>query len=190
VDSSIASVTERSAGILEILGPKWRSLRARLRRQRAGAGARVVLLLLLGALFWTAVFGMSYRVLKYFKGVEEIGPLLAGKLLAVGLLSFVAILLAALLGSDAGRLSAGELFTHGAVVWLNNIITFGLLFSVVGAIMSIGVATGPLLAGRTFDVTGSYDLFLLGTIPGCALAGVLIYTLGRYPDHGRAAVHG
>ena len=40
----------------------------------------------------------------------------------------VAILLAALLGSDAGSLSAGELFTHGAVVWLNNIITFGLLF--------------------------------------------------------------
>jgi len=53
----------------------------------------MLLLVLLGAGFWTAVFGVAYRVLKYFKGVEEIGPLLAGKLLAVILLSFAAILL-------------------------------------------------------------------------------------------------
>ena len=38
------------------------------------------------------------------------------------------MLLAALAGSDAGSLSAGELLAHGAVVWLTNIITFGLLF--------------------------------------------------------------
>jgi len=93
VSFSIVEAPTRSAGVLDILGPKWRSFRARLRRERSGAGARTILLILLGAGFWTAVFGVSYRVLKYFKGVEEIGPLLAGKLLAVGLLSFVAILL-------------------------------------------------------------------------------------------------
>jgi len=38
------------------------------------------------------------------------------------------LLLAALAGSSAGSLSSGELLTHGAVVWLTNIITFGLLF--------------------------------------------------------------
>jgi ABC-2 type transport system permease protein len=53
----------------------------------------VLLLLLLGGGFWAGAFTVSYRVLKYFKGVEEIGPLLAGKLLGVGLLSFAAILL-------------------------------------------------------------------------------------------------
>ena len=31
-------------------------------------------------------------------------------------------------GSGAGSLSAGDLFAHGMVVWLTNIITFGLLF--------------------------------------------------------------
>lgn len=82
-----------SAGVFDILQPKWRSFLARLKRERTEVGARTVLLLLLGAGFWTAVFGVSYRVLRYFKGVEEIGPLLAGKLLAVGLLSFAAILL-------------------------------------------------------------------------------------------------
>jgi ABC-2 type transport system permease protein len=39
------------------------------------------------------IFGVLFRVLRYFRGVEEIGPLLAGKLLGLVLLSFLAILL-------------------------------------------------------------------------------------------------
>ena len=93
MDFSIADPGDGSAGIRAILAPKWQSLKGRLRRERSGSGVRLLLLVLLGGGFWTAVFGVSYRILKYFKGVEEIGPLLAGKLLAVGLLSFAAILL-------------------------------------------------------------------------------------------------
>ena len=52
-----------------------------------------MLLVLLGAGFWTAVFGMAYRILLYISRVEEIGPLLAGKMLTVALLAFAAILL-------------------------------------------------------------------------------------------------
>jgi uncharacterized membrane protein len=55
-------------------------------------------------------------------GVFLLGLLVASDALAVG------VLLAALAGSIAGSLSAGELLVHGAVVWLSNIITFGLLF--------------------------------------------------------------
>ena len=40
----------------------------------------------------------------------------------------VCVLLVALAGSGSGSLSAGELLSHGAVVWLTNIVTFGLLF--------------------------------------------------------------
>jgi hypothetical protein len=43
--------------------------------------------------FWAIAFGLLYRVLRYFAGVEEIGALLAGKLLGLLLLSFAAILL-------------------------------------------------------------------------------------------------
>lgn len=46
-----------------------------------------------GLVFWLAVFGVLYRVLAYFRGVEEIGPLLAGKLLSLVLLAFLSILL-------------------------------------------------------------------------------------------------
>ena len=45
-----------------------------------------------GLLFWIAIFGVLFRVLRYFRGVEEIGPLLAGKLLGLVLLSFLAVL--------------------------------------------------------------------------------------------------
>jgi hypothetical protein len=55
-------------------------------------------------------------------GVGLLGLLVASDAVAVG------VLLAALAGSSAGSLSAGELLVHGAVVWLSNIITFGLLF--------------------------------------------------------------
>jgi uncharacterized membrane protein len=40
----------------------------------------------------------------------------------------VAVLLAALVGSSSSSLSAGDLLAHGSVVWISNVITFGLLF--------------------------------------------------------------
>ncbi|MDH5804010.1 MAG: hypothetical protein OEZ54_02415 [Gemmatimonadota bacterium] len=46
-----------------------------------------------GLVFWALVFGVLFRVLRYFRGVEEIGPLLASKLLGLLLLSFLSILL-------------------------------------------------------------------------------------------------
>ncbi|HEU4630306.1 MAG TPA: hypothetical protein VFS08_11220 [Gemmatimonadaceae bacterium] len=54
---------------------------------------RLAILGTLGAVFWTVLFGVVHRTLGYFKGVPEIGELLAGKLLGVALLSFLSILL-------------------------------------------------------------------------------------------------
>ncbi|MDH3495650.1 MAG: hypothetical protein OER21_02700 [Gemmatimonadota bacterium] len=77
-----------------VLGPKWRTARTRLRQGRASGGRTKALVLgSVAGLFWLAVFGVLYRVLAYFRGVQEIGPLLAGKLLGIVLLSFLSILL-------------------------------------------------------------------------------------------------
>lgn len=76
-----------------LLSPKWRTALARVRQERSGAGMRLLLLALVGFGFWSAVFGVSYRVLKYFRGVPDIGVLVATKLLAVLLLAFLGILL-------------------------------------------------------------------------------------------------
>jgi ABC-2 type transport system permease protein len=76
-----------------VLTPKWRSALTRLRQEQSGSGGRLLLLGLVALIFWAAAFGIAYRVLSYFRSVEDIGNLLAGKVLGVILLAFLSILL-------------------------------------------------------------------------------------------------
>jgi ABC-2 type transport system permease protein len=76
-----------------LLTPKWRSVLARLRQEQSSASGRVLLLTFVALVFWAAVFGIAFRVLRYFRGVEEIGNLMAGKVLGVILLAFLSLLL-------------------------------------------------------------------------------------------------
>lgn len=79
--------------LLHLLSPKWLTARARAATAEKGRATRYALLGAIGLGFWAFAFGALYRVLAYFKGVEEIGALLAGKLLGVLLLAFGSILL-------------------------------------------------------------------------------------------------
>ena len=84
----------KQPGLAHILTPKWRTVLTRSRQERASGGrGKAVTLAVVGVIFWAAVFGVLFRVLRYFKGTEEIGALLAGKLLGLLLLSFASILL-------------------------------------------------------------------------------------------------
>ena len=83
----------RQPGIWTLLTPKWRGAIARLRRERRGSWAKLLLFTLCGGLFWTAIFGIAFRVLGYIQRVEDIGDLLAGKVLGVILLALLSILL-------------------------------------------------------------------------------------------------
>ncbi|MDQ3221894.1 MAG: hypothetical protein M3Q75_00205 [Gemmatimonadota bacterium] len=76
-----------------LLTPKWRSALARSREERTDSRARFLLLGFIALLFWIAVFGIAFRVLRYFRSVDEIGNLMAGKVLDVILLAFLTILL-------------------------------------------------------------------------------------------------
>jgi ABC-2 type transport system permease protein len=79
--------------LLHLLLPKWLTARARTVAGEKGRGARYAILGFVGALFWAFIFTVLYRLLTYFRGVEEIGALLAGKLLGLILLGFTSILL-------------------------------------------------------------------------------------------------
>jgi ABC-2 type transport system permease protein len=74
-----------------VLTPKFRTARARYKQGQSRA--KVITIGTVGVIFWLAVFGVLYRVLSYFRGVEEIGSLLASKLLGIALLAFLSILL-------------------------------------------------------------------------------------------------
>ena len=78
---------------LHILTPKWLTARARTVSGERGHGMRMLFLGLFGLGFWAFIYLMLYRLLVYFRGVPEIGPLLAGKLLGLILVGFFSILL-------------------------------------------------------------------------------------------------
>jgi len=79
--------------LLHLVGPKYLTARARALAGERGRTARWLLLGVFGVLFWAFIFGVVFRLLKYFRGVPEIGPLLAGKLLGLILVGFFSILL-------------------------------------------------------------------------------------------------
>src|SRR3954464_14168156 len=80
-------------GLWTVLTPKGHSVVGRLRQEQRGSGGRAVLLGLVAIVFWSAVFGVAYRVLRYFRAVEDIGNLMAAKVLGIILLAFLSILL-------------------------------------------------------------------------------------------------
>lgn len=47
----------------------------------------------IGIIFWGGIFAVSLRVLGYFKGIEELGDVLAYKLLSMVLLTFLSVLI-------------------------------------------------------------------------------------------------
>src|SRR6476646_9793539 len=76
-----------------LLSVKWITARARNRGAEKGRGARMLFLGAFALGFWAFVFLMLFRLLRYFRGVAEIGPLIAGKLLGLILAGFFSILL-------------------------------------------------------------------------------------------------
>lgn len=90
-DVVVARARPRQASVLHLLAPKLRIQRRRLAER--GSFARTLVLGGTGALFWLIVFGISYRLLEYFRATPGMGEALAAKLLGLVLLAFLSILL-------------------------------------------------------------------------------------------------
>src|SRR6266576_296999 len=87
------STSHPDPSLFHLVGPKYLTARARALAGERGRTARWLVLGVFGVLFWAFIFGVVFRLLKYFRGVQEIGPLLAGKLLGLILVGFFSILL-------------------------------------------------------------------------------------------------
>jgi ABC-2 type transport system permease protein len=79
--------------MLILLTPRYRALKNQLNRFAPGDRLKTAVLTLLGLAFWAFLFGVSYRVLSYFRTIEGLGDLLALRLLSMVLLTFFSILL-------------------------------------------------------------------------------------------------
>ncbi|HEX9610940.1 MAG TPA: hypothetical protein VF978_03560 [Gemmatimonadales bacterium] len=170
-----------------VLQPKWRTVLQRLREERAGGGGKLVILLTVGLAFWLAVFGVLYRMLKYFRGVEDLGPLLAGKLLGLALLSFVSILV---LSNVITALSSFflakdlDLLVAAPVDWLR-IYVAKLGETLLHSSWMVALMTVPIIAAYGVTYRGGvlfYGYAVLALLPvlvlpavvGCAVTLILV----------------
>jgi ABC-2 type transport system permease protein len=97
VEATVPSNTETKASgspsLAHVLSPKFLSIKARPLGKTESRSGQLILFAIVGGLFWVFVFGLLYRLLKYFRGIPEIGALLAGKLLGLMLVSLFGILI-------------------------------------------------------------------------------------------------
>lgn len=177
----------RPVPFLTLMSPKWLTARARAVSGERGRGVRWVVLGLVGAVFWAIAFGLLYRVLSYFAGVEEIGALLAGKLLGLLLLSFSAILL---LSNIIAALSSFflakdlDLLMSAPVDWLS-LYSSRLFETAIHSSWMVLLLSFPMLAayGLAFDgnlwyvaaaVAGFIPFLIIPSALGSAITLVLV----------------
>ena len=146
------------APLFHVLHPKWLTARARATADQRGRGARLILLTGVGLVFWAFIFGVVYRLLSYFRGVEEIGPLLAGKLLGLMLVSFFGILM---LSNVITALSSFflakdlDLLVSGPVDWLK-LYGAKLLETVVASSWMVVLMAVPMFAAYGLAYHGGW----------------------------------
>lgn len=162
----------KQPGLGHVLIPKWRTVLTRMRQERdEGGRGKALVLAIVGLIFWAAVFGVLFRVLRYFRNTEEIGALLAGKLLGIVLLAFASVLL---LSNVITALSSFflskdlDLLVSSPVDWLR-IYLAKLLETLVGSSWMVALMAVPILAAYGV-VYGGGVLF-----PLVALAAIVPY---------------
>ncbi len=155
--------------LAHVLIPKWRTMLTRMRQERdEGGRGKAVVLGTVGLIFWLAVFGVLFRMLRYFRNTEEIGALLAGKLLGIVLLSFASVLL---LSNVITALSSFflardlDLLVSSPVDWLR-IYLAKLLETLINSSWMVALMTVPILAayGVVYDGGWLFPLVALAAI--------------------------
>ena len=147
--------------IRRLLRPRTLPLLARGRaRSTRGGGRRLLVLAAVGALFWAGLFALSFRVLRYFKGIEDIGDLLAYKLLAMILMvSFALMLFSSVLTSLSRLYLSRDLdLVHAMPVPSHRIFIARWLDGTVESSWMVVVFTAPvfLAYGVVFDSGPAY----------------------------------
>ncbi len=104
---------------------------------------------------------------------------LAFLLLMNGIRSPMAIFIALMInGYAAGTKTQITAYLTSSYGGMKN---FGVIYGVMAALMAAASGLGPLVAGRIFDTFGDYTPFLIAGTIGCALSGLLIISMPRYP---------
>src|SRR6267143_1030647 len=178
----------KQPSLAHVLQPKWRTALQRLREERANGGTgKLVVLALVGGAFWVGVFGVLYRILKALRAVEELGPLIPGKILGLILLSFISILV---LSNVITALSSFflakdlDLLVSAPVDWLllylaklgETLIhsSWMVALMIVPILTAYGVAYGGGVLFIPYAVLTIVPMLVLPAVVGAALTQILV----------------
>jgi ABC-2 type transport system permease protein len=169
--------------VITLLMPRIWPLKKRGRKNANSGALKVFILGTIGALFWGGIFAISWRVLYYFKGIEEIGEILGFKLLSMILIiSFALLLFSSILTSLSKLYLSRDLFlVHSMPVASHKIFLSRWIDSIVDSSWMVIIFTLPVFmafgityqAGWFFYANTLLSLFALA-INASAISTLLV----------------
>src|SRR6266516_2433399 len=178
----------KQPSLAHVLQPKWRTALQRLREEREkGGSGKLVILIIVGGAFWAGVFGVLYLILRNLRKVEELGPLIPGKILGLILLSFISILV---LSNVITALSSFflakdlDLLVSAPVDWLRLYLaklgetllhsSWMVALMVVPILAAYGVVYKSGVLFALYAVLAIVPMLILPAVLGCAVTLVLV----------------
>ena len=172
--------------VLTLLKPRiWQIRNRGLSKENGRRSARILLLGSFGLLFWCGIFAVSWRVLVYFKGIEDIGDILGYKLLSMMLVvSFALLLFSSILTSLSKLyLSRDLLLVHSLPVSSYKIFITRWIDSTIDSAWMVIIYTLPVLisygivyqSGIFYYVNTMIAMLCLATIAS-AISTLLVMT--------------
>ena len=134
--------------VLTLFKPRiWPIMKRGFLKTNGKSSARLFLLGTFGLLFWCGIFAVSWRVLVYFKGIEDIGDILGYKLLSMMLVvSFALLLFSSILTSLSKLyLSRDLLLVHSLPVSSYKIFITRWIDSTIDSAWMVIIYTMPVL---------------------------------------------
>ncbi len=151
--------------ITTLLKPRvWPLTKGGTQNNRRGGVLRLFIFGTVGILFWAGIFAIVLRVLKYFKNVDEIGDILALKLLSMVLITSLALLIFSSILTTLSKLylSKDLFLVHSLPVPAHKIFIARWLDSTVESSWMVIVYTLPVfIAYGIAYQTGPFFYFLI-----------------------------
>ena len=162
--------------VITLIKPRWWTFRKNSGGK--GTGMRLALFGALGGAFWAGIFAGTYRVLRYFQGVEGFGDVLAHKLLSMTILTFFSLLIFSSILTALSKLylSRDLNLVHSLPVSSEKIFLARWMESTVDSSWMVAVYTIPIFLSYAL-VYGTGPLFYLDIIlvllPLCVAASAV-----------------
>ncbi len=168
--------------VLTLLRPRLISLKNG--GQATNKKARLIKFLFLGTvgvLFWGGLFAISWRVLYYFKGIEEIGDILGFKLLSmIFITSFALLIFSSILTSLSKLFLSRDLFlVHSLPISTYKLFTARWIDSTVDSSWMVIIYTLPVFIAYGIVYQGGplFYITILLTLVALSITASAISTL-------------